>query len=83
MNGDALQQSMYLNPNQVPDKLWKIVAIADMNGDGKADLVWQHDQGWLSVWFMNGVNLISDHVAFTLEGSGHRVEDRRCRRRQQ
>ena len=33
---------------------WKIVAVADINGDARADLIWQHDQGWLAVWYMNG-----------------------------
>ncbi len=34
--------------------MWKIVAVADMNADKKADLIWQHDSGNLVVWYMNG-----------------------------
>ena len=30
-----------------------------MNGDGKADLIWQHDAGWLAVWLMDGYNAIA------------------------
>jgi hypothetical protein len=30
------------------------VAIADLNGDARADLILQHEQGALVVWYMNG-----------------------------
>ena len=33
---------------------WKIRGVADVDGDGKADIIWQHDAGWLAVWLMNG-----------------------------
>jgi hypothetical protein len=33
---------------------------ADFNGDGHADLVWQHDgDGRLAIWHMNGTSLVS------------------------
>ena len=50
--------SVLLNPSEI-STTWKIVAVGDMNRDAKADLIWQHDQGWLSVWYMNGLNAIS------------------------
>ena len=34
------------------------MAIADINGDARADLIWQHDQGALQVWYMNGTTRI-------------------------
>jgi hypothetical protein len=36
---------------------WKIRGVADVNGDGKADIIWQHDDGSLAVWMMNGFNV--------------------------
>jgi hypothetical protein len=57
LNGPTLQSAQYLNPKQV-DTAWKVAAIADMNGDSRADLIWQHDQGWLAVWYMNGATQI-------------------------
>ena len=50
--------SAYLNPVSV-DPNWRIVGSGDFNGDGKADLVWQHTNGSLAVWYMNGVTAIA------------------------
>jgi large repetitive protein len=34
---------------------WKVVAIADMDGDGKSDIVWHHETvGSVFVWLMDG-----------------------------
>ena len=49
MNGSALLNSALLNPSTIDDPRWKIVASADMNGDGKNDLIWQHDGGWVGL----------------------------------
>jgi len=34
------------------------VATGDFNGDGKADLVWEHTSGTVSAWFMDGPTMI-------------------------
>lgn len=33
--------------------------VPDFGSDGLADILWQHRDGWLSVWHMNGPNLLS------------------------
>ena len=39
-----------------PGAAWQIKAAADFNGDGKADILWQNDDGTPAIWLMNGTN---------------------------
>jgi hypothetical protein len=44
-----------LNPSFVD---WRLVGVADLNGDRKPDLLWQHrPTGYISYWTMNGLTL--------------------------
>jgi hypothetical protein len=48
----------------VPDLKWEIAAVADFNGDNKADILWYNSAtGEVYVWLMNGGSRSS---AFTL-----------------
>ena len=45
----------YLTPRSFADTRWKIVLVADFDGDGHKDLLWHHQQtGELYVWFLEG-----------------------------
>ena len=60
MDGVNLISSVSLNPSQVAaDTGWKPISTGDFNGDGKTDILWRNDAGYLSVWFMDGINLVS------------------------
>src|SRR5262249_23213614 len=51
-NGTAItSQTTFPNPGGT----WHIVASRDLNGDGKADLIWQNNDGTPGVWLMNGL----------------------------
>jgi glucose/arabinose dehydrogenase len=60
MTGTTLRDGRLLTPGAVADLNWKIVGVGDMNGDGHADLVWQHQtNGLMSAWLMNGLSMTS------------------------
>jgi C1A family cysteine protease len=55
MNGTTQTQGLWLTPSTVADTNWKIAGVADFNGDGDPDLLWQNQvTGQLTVWLMNG-----------------------------
>lgn len=55
MQGRTATDIKWITPAAVPDVRWKIVAVHDMNGDRKPDLVWQHADGSIATWMMDGV----------------------------
>ena len=40
-----------------PGPAWHEIAAADFNGDGKADILWQNDNGTPAVWLMDGTGV--------------------------
>ena len=40
-----------------PGPTWHVAAAADFNGDGKSDILWQHDSGLPAMWTMDGTTL--------------------------
>jgi hypothetical protein len=40
--------------------VWQIAQVSDVNGDGKADIIWRHGtNGTVAVWLMNGATITS------------------------
>lgn len=57
-NGRYLS-SAAIGPSSGLDQFWRVRAVTDMNGDGYADLVWQHTVNqWLAVSFMRGTTIM-------------------------
>ena len=59
MDGHRLIGGAFLTPNNPGDRNWRIVGTGDFNGDGNVDLVFQHKDGTLAVWRMDGIALAS------------------------
>ena len=64
------QGTSYLSAATITTKnIWRIAAIADFNGDGYPDIVWQDPvSGASQVWFMTGPQGITLLEAATLSG---------------
>jgi FG-GAP-like repeat len=55
MQGWVQMSGDLLNPGQLPDPRWQLVASSDFNLDGHADHIFQHQaDGRLAIWLMNG-----------------------------
>jgi hypothetical protein len=68
MSGSSLLSSTWLSPNAPADANWKVAGLADFNGDGRPDVLFQHSvTGLLAVWYMNGTTAYGSS-AFTPGG---------------
>ena len=55
--GDTVTFTGSLSIPSLGDNGWKIRGTGDTNGDRKADLIFQHNDGRLAVWYMNGTQV--------------------------
>ena len=63
MNGNIVMNTVLLSVPNVGDLSWQIAAAADINGDGRADLVWQNvSTGHLGAWLMDGPTVIDQRM---------------------
>ena len=51
-----------------PGAAWHVIDGGDFNGDGKADILWQNNDGTPVVWLMDGLNAIGG-AAFNNPGA--------------
>jgi hypothetical protein len=64
MDGITQVSGVSLTPAMVADVNWQVVGVGDFNRDGKPDLIWQHTDGSIATWRMNGTVQVSG-VAFS------------------
>jgi len=53
---------------------WHIAAVADLNGDGKDDIVWRNDNGAVSTWHANGSSFDQSIYNAQVDASWHIVQ---------
>jgi hypothetical protein len=59
MDDENLATAGLFSPNNSGSPDWRIVSSGNFNGDTKPDILFQHTNGDLAVWYMNGVALTS------------------------
>jgi hypothetical protein len=52
-----------------PGPGWHFADVADFNSDGKADIVWQNDNGAPMVWLMDSTHVATTGPALAEPGS--------------
>lgn len=58
LSGTQLISSEFLSIPKVDDLNWNVEAVGDIDGDGKADLIWREKQhGWLVAWLMDAARV--------------------------
>lgn len=63
MRSQKLMAGWALQPGRVADANWQIAAVADVDRDGKPDLLWQHaTTGQVSVWYMDGTKMRAGRI---------------------
>ncbi len=73
MNGLTLTQSAYINPGLPLE--WRIIGIADLDGDGEADLLLRHTlTGDVGVWLMNGTSIAQGALIYQSLPAEWRIE---------
>ena len=61
MNGTQFVNSGFLSYGAQVGPEWKVVAVADVTGDGEPDLIWQNSvNGSVVYWQMNGTQYVSN-----------------------
>jgi len=59
MDGTKMRSASYLEPKAPGDAAWKVVGTADTTGNGQWQLVFEHTDGTIAFWTMNGLRLAS------------------------
>jgi hypothetical protein len=59
VQSEALINPALLDPLAPEDAGWKVRAVKDFDRDGQRDLLFEHDDGRLAVWLINGIKLKS------------------------
>ena len=62
MNGNSVSEAAVVGNAPV---VWQIIGVADLNGDGRGDIVWYGGNGNYGIWFMNGAS-VTGTSGFTL-----------------
>jgi hypothetical protein len=74
LDGTSLSSAAVMNPSNPGDSRWRLAGVGDLNGDAKVDLVFQHSDGTLAMWAMDGTRLTSASLLNPANaGSGWRV----------
>jgi hypothetical protein len=62
MDGTCVAQAVLLRDGKRMPNSWQVVGLKDLNGDGKADILWQNVNWQVAVWLMNGSEFLGSEL---------------------
>ena len=62
LNGSTVIGTARLSIGAMRDTNWRIVGAQDVNGDRRADILWQHSSGSIATWFLQGQTVIATYM---------------------
>lgn len=57
--GATVTSTSRLSIASMTNTSWQMVGAEDVNGDSKADILWQHSDGTVATWYLDGRTVIS------------------------
>jgi hypothetical protein len=60
--------------NANPGNSWQVAGTGDFDSDGKSDILWQHTNGSVAIWRMDGSTIAEGVVIGTTPETGWKVE---------
>ncbi len=74
MQGSTRLSGELITQTPLSDTAWHVVGAGDFNRDGYVDVLWQHQDGRVAVWYMRGLTYLSGEVIVQpLSDQGWRV----------
>jgi hypothetical protein len=57
----------WANQHGVTDPVWKVKALGDFDADGRADILWRHDNGLVAIWRMAGGKYLGESAPLPVD----------------
>jgi hypothetical protein len=70
MTGTSVTNSSTTVVGNAAIATWTIIGIGDFKGDGKSDFLWRDNSGNLSIWEMDGTQIINASAEYVRNVSG-------------